>query len=83
MTTAERPAGGQPLHTRQEGSSALGVDSHSLEQRDCLIGIFGPAEKNRVLQVAEVRAASRMNTGLLKPLEQCVEVSGRMIFEGK
>ena len=78
MTAAARPAGGQPL-----GSSALGVDSHSLEQRDCLIGIFGPAEKNRVLQVAEVRAASRMNTGLLKPLEQCVEVSGRMIFEGK
>ena len=65
------------------GSSALGVDTHSLEQRDCLIGIFRPTEKNRVLQVAEIRAAGRINTGLLKPLKQCVEVSCRMIFERK
>jgi len=35
-----------------------------------MIGIFRLTEKNRVLQVAEVRAASGINAGLLKPLEQ-------------
>ena len=44
--------------TRDSSLTALSIDSHLLEQRDCLFGIFGPTEKNRVLLVTEFRAAS-------------------------
>jgi hypothetical protein len=33
----------------RQRSSELDVESHLLEQRDCLIGIFRPTEKNRLL----------------------------------
>ena len=61
-------------------STALSVDSHVLEGDDRLIGVCWPTEKNRVFFVAEVRAASGIDTDFLKPLEQVVEVDSRMIF---
>jgi hypothetical protein len=63
-----------------ELSSAPSVDSHLLEQNDCLIGVFWPAEKKRLL-VTEIRATSRPNTSLSKPIYQAVKIGRGMIVK--
>ena len=62
-------------------SSALSVDPHLLEDRDCLIGMFRRTEKDCTLLVTEYHAADGINASLPKPPQQGVGVERRLIFE--